>query len=62
MKDKMLCDLETGICGPVGENAPTTGFIDLSAPQEKSELINEEQTDVENATAHSTEDDTNARA
>ena len=36
MKNNMMCDLETGICGPGGDTAME--FIDLSAPTKKVDL------------------------
>ncbi len=36
MKNNMMCDLETGICGPGGDTVME--FIDLSAPQKKVDL------------------------
>jgi len=36
MKNNMMCDLETGICGPGGDTLME--FIDLSAPQKKVDL------------------------
>ena len=30
-KDAMICDIETGICGPAGEDNSVTGLIDLTA-------------------------------
>ncbi|CAM3146401.1 hypothetical protein FITA111629_06420 [Filibacter tadaridae] len=35
-KKNMICDIDTGICGPAGEG--TTQFIDLSAPQKKVKI------------------------
>jgi putative protein-disulfide isomerase len=35
-KNNMICDLETGICGPGGDEEMS--FIDLSAPQKKIDL------------------------
>ena len=32
----MMCDLETGVCGPAGEEKDTIEFIDLSAPQKRA--------------------------
>ncbi|MEK4487558.1 DsbA family protein [Psychrobacillus sp. FSL H8-0484] len=37
-KNAMMCDLETGICGPAGEENTAMGFIDLSAPSKKIDL------------------------
>lgn len=37
-KNNMICDLETGICGPGGEDSAATEFIDFSAPVKKVEL------------------------
>lgn len=34
----MICDLETGICGPGGEDTGVMEFIDLSAPKKSVEL------------------------
>lgn len=36
LKNNMMCDLETGICGPGGDTVME--FIDLSAPQKKVDL------------------------
>lgn len=36
MKNNMMCDLETGVCGPGGETEMQ--FIDLSVPQKKVDL------------------------
>jgi putative protein-disulfide isomerase len=36
MKNNMMCDLETGVCGPGGDTEME--FIDLSAPQKKVDL------------------------
>ena len=36
MKNNMICDLETGVCGPGGDTEMQ--FIDLSAPQKKVDL------------------------
>lgn len=36
MKNNMMCDLETGVCGPGGDSEMQ--FIDLSAPQKKVDL------------------------
>ena len=36
MKNNMICDLETGVCGPGGETEMQ--FIDLSAPQKTVDL------------------------
>lgn len=30
-KDTIICDIETGICGPVGEDNSNIGLIDLTA-------------------------------
>lgn len=38
MKNNMMCDLETGICGPGGDSVME--FIDLSAPLKTSGLSN----------------------
>ena len=37
-KNNMMCDLETGICGPGGEDTGVMEFIDLSAPKKTVEL------------------------
>lgn len=37
-KNNMICDLETGICGPGGDDMKTMEFIDLSTPQKTIEL------------------------
>lgn len=37
-KNNMICDLETGICGPGGEDTGVMEFIDLSAPKKSVEL------------------------
>ncbi|WP_342599352.1 DsbA family protein [Psychrobacillus sp. FSL H8-0483] len=37
-KNAMMCDLETGICGPAGEENTAMGFIDLSTPIKKIDL------------------------
>jgi putative protein-disulfide isomerase len=37
-KNNMICDLETGICGPGGEETNTMEFIDFSAPKKSVEL------------------------
>lgn len=46
MKDQMLCDLETGICGPTGANTTPTGFVVLTTPKSNDIEVNqkEEQT------------------
>lgn len=36
--NNMMCDLETGVCGPVGEDTGMTGVIDFSAPKKTIEL------------------------
>lgn len=52
-KNDMICDMTTGICGPAGENVPMTGFIDLSAPQEKIEAVNlEKQNPTDDTNVH----------
>ena len=38
MNDDKYCDIETGICGPTDEDAPISGFIDLSAPKNEGQL------------------------
>ena len=38
-KNNMMCDLETGICGPAGEDTGVMEFIDLSAPKKTSNFI-----------------------
>ena len=37
-KNNMICDLETGICGPGGDDTNTMEFIDFSAPKKTVEL------------------------
>lgn len=38
-KNNMMCDLATGVCGPMDGNATSTmGFIDLSAPKKTVDL------------------------
>lgn len=37
-KNNMICDVETGICGPGGEDTGVMEFIDLSAPKKSVEL------------------------
>ncbi|KXH78352.1 DsbA family protein [Sporosarcina sp. HYO08] len=37
-KNPMMCDLQTGICGPAGEDTSPMEFIDLTAPKKKIEL------------------------
>ncbi|ARD48500.1 DsbA family protein [Sporosarcina sp. P33] len=37
-KNTMICDLETGICGPGGEDTDAMEFIDFSAQRKKVEL------------------------
>ena len=37
-KNPMMCDLETGICGPAGEGNAEMSFIDLSTPSKKIDL------------------------
>ena len=37
-KNNMICDLETGICGPGGDSTNTMEFIDFSAPKKTVEL------------------------
>jgi len=37
-KNNMICDLETGICGPGGDDTATMEFIDLSIQKKKVEL------------------------
>ena len=32
-KNNMICDMETGVCGPSGDDDTTTEFIDFSAPK-----------------------------
>lgn len=59
MKNNMLCDLETGICGPAGEDTSTMGFIDLSVPPKKVEPIKEEEKDIKISSGYSTADHTN---
>lgn len=36
--NNMVCDLETGICGPAGDDTGTMEFIDLSAPKKTIDL------------------------
>ena len=38
-KNNMICDLETGVCGPGGDDTNTMEFIDFSAPKKSVELI-----------------------
>lgn len=38
MKNNMICDLETGVCGPGGDTSSALEFIDLSAPKKTVEL------------------------
>lgn len=37
MKEKkdIVCDITTGVCGPVGENKGIMEFVDLSASKEE---------------------------
>ncbi|WP_210470799.1 DsbA family protein [Sporosarcina sp. 6E9] len=37
-KNNMICDLETGVCGPAEDNANTMEFIDFSARKKSVEL------------------------
>ncbi|MFS0576936.1 DsbA family protein [Sporosarcina sp. 179-K 3D1 HS] len=37
-KNNMICNLETGLCGPGGEDTATMEFIDFSAPKKTVEL------------------------
>ena len=37
-KNNMMCDVETGVCGPAGEDANPTGLIDFSAPKKTIDL------------------------
>ena len=37
-KNAMMCDLETGICGPVDEGNTAMGLIDLTAPNKKIDV------------------------
>lgn len=37
-KNNMICDLETGICGPGGDDTSTMEFIDLSARKKRIDL------------------------
>ena len=37
-KNNMICDLETGICGPGGDDTATMEFIDFSAQKKTVEL------------------------
>jgi len=37
-KNNMICDLETGICGPGGDDTATMEFIDLSTQKKRVEL------------------------
>ncbi|WP_240793308.1 DsbA family protein [Psychrobacillus vulpis] len=37
-KNPMMCDLETGICGPVGEGNTGIQLIDLTAPSKKIDI------------------------
>lgn len=43
MKDQMLCDLETGICGPTGANTTPTGFVDLTTPKSNDIEVNQKE-------------------
>ena len=36
--NNMVCDMETGICGPAGDDTGTMEFIDLSAPKKTIDL------------------------
>lgn len=36
--NNLMCDLETGVCGPVGEDTNTIDVIDFSAPKKTVEL------------------------
>ncbi|MFS0690637.1 DsbA family protein [Sporosarcina sp. 179-K 8C2 HS] len=36
--NNMVCDMETGICGPAGDDLGTMEFIDLSAPKKTIDL------------------------
>lgn len=38
IKHDMMCDVETGVCGPGGEDANPTGLIDFSAPKKTIDL------------------------
>lgn len=38
MSNNMMCDLETGVCGPGGDDTTTMEFIDLSIQKKKVEL------------------------
>lgn len=46
-KHSMMCDLETGICGPVGESSAVIELIDLTAP--KSQKVSEEELEEKNS-------------
>ncbi|MCG7343797.1 DsbA family protein [Sporosarcina sp. ACRSL] len=37
-KNNMICDLETGVCGPAGDSTNSTEFIDFSAPKKTIDL------------------------
>ena len=37
--NNMVCDMETGICGPAGDDTGVMEFIDLSAPKKTIELV-----------------------
>ncbi|SDN44565.1 hypothetical protein SAMN05518871_105161 [Psychrobacillus sp. OK028] len=43
-KDTMICDIETGICGPVGESSSVIELIDLTSlsPINDSDSVNEQ--------------------
>ena len=38
-KNNMICDLETGICGPGGDNTNTMEFIDFSCTEKKGRTL-----------------------
>lgn len=45
-KDAMICDIETGICGPAGEDNSVIELIDLTAlPIKKDSDLVTEQTE-----------------
>lgn len=48
-KDAMICDIETGICGPAGEGNSVIELIDLTALSTKKDSDStNEQTEKDN--------------
>ena len=53
LKNNMMCDLETGVCEPAGEESSPMQFIDLSAPAKTVDLVNQVESD-DGAIVHQT--------